>query len=181
LIVSGATGNIGACAVLIGLAMGARRIVALGREAGVLQQLEAIDPARIETVELKGDLERDRENIATAADGADLVYDMLGNVPTFAPTAAAIYALRRGGTAVLIGGVQAALDLPYSYVMLNEISIRGCMMYPRSAPAELLDMIRAGLLPIEKVQVRTFPLEQVDAALEHAERIRGLSYSILTP
>lgn len=39
----------------------------------------------------------------------------------------------------------------------------------------------AGLLPLVKVQVATFPLEQVSAALEHAERSRRLSYSILTP
>jgi alcohol dehydrogenase len=180
LIVSGATGNIGSCAVVVGLAMGARRIVALGREPGVLEQLKSIDPNRIETVALKGDPEGDKRSIAATASGADLVYDMLGNVRTFAPTAAAIYALRRGGTAVLMGGVQAALDLPYSHIMLNEISIKGCMMYPRAAPAELFGMAKAGLLPLAKVQIRTFPLEQVDAALDHAERSRGLSYSMLT-
>lgn len=181
LIVSGATGNIGSCAVLLGLALGARRIVALGREAGVLEQLQSMSPARIATVELKGDHERDKQAIAAAAGGADLVYDMLGNVRSFAPTAAAIHALRRGGTAVLMGGVQAECNLPYAHIMLNEISIRGVMMYPRSAPAELLDMVTAGLLPLAPVKVRTFPLEQVDAALEHAERSHGLSYSMLAP
>jgi alcohol dehydrogenase len=180
LVVSGATGNIGACAVLIGLALGARRVVALGREAAILEQLKSIHPGRIETVELRGDLEQDRRAVASVAAGADLVYDMLGNVPTFAPTAAAIYALRHGGTAILMGGVQANLDLPYSHIMLNEISIRGSLMYPRSAPAELMNMVVAGLLPLSKVQIRTFPLEQVDAALEHAERGHGLSYSVLT-
>ena len=181
LVVSGATGNIGSCAVLIGLAMGARRIVALGRERDVLGQLKSIHPARIETIELKGDFDQDKQRIAAAAGGADLVYDMLGNARTFAPTAAAIHALRRGGTAVLMGGVQADFSLPYAHIMLNEISIKGNMMYPRRAPAELLDMVTAGLLPLAQVQIRTFPLEQVNAALDHAERSRGLSYSMLTP
>jgi alcohol dehydrogenase len=127
LIVSGATGNIGSCAVLIGLAMGASRIVALGRERDVLEQLRSIDPGRVRTVALQGDLEGDKRAVSEAAEGADLVYDMLGNVRTFAPTAAAVYALRRGGTAVLMGGVQAPLHLPYSHIMLNEIVIKGAV------------------------------------------------------
>lgn len=49
------------------------------------------------------------------------------------------------------------------------------------APAELLDMVAAVLLPLARLQVRTFPPEQVAAALDHAERSRGLSYSMLTP
>lgn len=181
LIVSGATGNIGACAVMLGLAMGARRIVALGRDDGILEQLKTLDPMRIATVSLKGDFERDKREIAAAAGSADLVYDMLGNVSSFAPTSAAIHALRRGGTAVLMGGVQASVDLPYVHIMLNELTIKGVMMYPRCAPAELLDMVMAGLLPLDKLQVRTFPLEEIAAALDHAERSGGLSYAMLTP
>jgi len=181
LIVSGATGNIGSCAVLIGLAMGAGRIIAVGREREVLAQLRSVNPDRVEPVELQGDLERDKRAIAAAAKGADLVYDMVGNAPTFAPTAAAIHALRRGGTAVLMGGVQAAVDLAYSHIMLNEISIKGALMYPRCAPAELMSMVAAGVLPLSQIDIRIFPLEQVSGALDHAERSRGLSYSMLKP
>ncbi len=181
LIVNGATGNIGSCAVLVGLAVGAKRIVALGRDTDILEQLQSIDSSRIEIVEMKADLEENKRRIAAVGSGADLVYDMLGNVPTFAPTAAAIYALRRGGRAILMGGVQAAVDLPYSHVMLNEISIKGALMYPRSAPAELLNLMAAGLLELSKVDIRTFPLEQVNAALDPAEHSRGLSYAMLTP
>ena len=181
LIVNGATGNIGSTAVLVGLAMGASRIVALGREERILSQLKALDRRRIETVKLQGNLEQDRGAVGAAAGGADLVYDMLGGTPTFAATAAAIYALRRGGTAVLMGGVQATIDLPYSYVMLNELSIKGALMYPRSAPAELIKMITAGLLDLSVAQVRTFSFEEICSALDCAESSRGLSYSVLKP
>ncbi len=74
-----------------------------------------------------------------------------------------------------------ALDLPYSHIMLNEIAIKGAVVYPRAAPAALLNLSRAGRLPLSQVQVRTFPLEEIDAALDQAERSRGLSYSMWTP
>lgn len=181
LIVSGATGNIGSCGLLVGLAMGASRVVALGREESVLQQLKALDPRRVATVKLENNLERDKEAVAMAAGGADLVYDMLGNVPTFVPTAAAVYALRRGGTAVLMGGVKAAIDLPYFWIMTNEISIRGALMYPRSAPRELLEMMGAGVLDLSSVKLRSFRLEEIEPALDDAERSRGPSYTVLVP
>ncbi|MBV9746058.1 MAG: zinc-binding dehydrogenase [Acidobacteriia bacterium] len=181
LIVSGATGNIGSCAVLVGLALGAKRVVALGREEGVLERVRALDPKRVKAVRLTGDFEADKQSVAAITGGADLVYDILGNVPSFEPTAAAIYALRRGGAAVLMGGVQAAMNLPYSYIMLNEISIQGAFMYPRSAPRELLNMVAAGTLDLSKPEIRSFPLGGVVAALNHAESVRGPSYTVLVP
>jgi len=132
-------------------------------------------------VRVEGDLERDRGAVAAAAGGADLVYDMLGNVPSFQPSAAAIYALRHGGTAVLMGGVQAEINIPYAYVMQKEISIRGALMYPRCAPRDLLNMMEAGILDFSKLDVRCFSLGQINAALDHAERSRGPSYTLLVP
>jgi alcohol dehydrogenase len=182
LVISGATGNIGSSAVSVGLAMGAKRIVALGREARILEQLKTFDPHRVTTVQLRGELEQDKQAVAAATTGgADVVYDMLGNVPSFQSTAAAIHALRRGGTAVLMGGVQAAIELPYSYVMLNEISIRGALMYPRSAPRELINMLIAGTLGFSKMRVQSFSLDEILPALDHAEHSRGPSYTVLHP
>jgi alcohol dehydrogenase len=181
LVVSGATGSIGSLAVLVGLAMGAGRVIALGREQAVLEKLKEFEPNRVVGVKLAGDLERDTNAVKAAAGGADLVYDMLGNVPDFEPTSAAIHSLRRGGTAVLMGGVQAPIDLPYSYVMQNEITIHGAFMFPRSAPRELLAMVEAGTLNLSKATIRNFTLDEIDAALGHAERSRGPSWSVLTP
>jgi threonine dehydrogenase-like Zn-dependent dehydrogenase len=80
-----------------------------------------------------------------------------------------------------MGGVQANIDLPYSHVMLNELTIKGALMYPRSAPRQLINMMAAGLLDLSKAKIATFSLEHIKDALDHAERLRGLSYSILTP
>jgi alcohol dehydrogenase len=65
--------------------------------------------------------------------------------------------------------------------MQNEISIRGAFMYPRSAPRELLKMVVGGTLDLSKMKTETFALDQIDAALDHAERSRGPCWSVLTP
>src|SRR5262252_4163285 len=57
LIVNGATGYFGSGAVLLGLALGAARIVAAGRDRDVLAELAGLD-ARIVPVALSGDLDR---------------------------------------------------------------------------------------------------------------------------
>jgi alcohol dehydrogenase len=181
LIVTGATGNIGSSAILVALAMGAKRVVAVGREENVLDELRTVDPDRVQTVKLKGDLESDKRAIQAAGGPADLVYDMLGNARTFEPTSSAIHALRRGGTAVLMGGVQAAIDLPYSHVMLNELTITGAFMYPRNAPRDLVNMVKGGILNLSKLGIRRFPLEQVQAALDFAEHSKGPLYTMLVP
>jgi alcohol dehydrogenase len=46
-IIGGATGNFGAHAVIVALAMGASRIIPSGRNASILEKLKTLDPNRI--------------------------------------------------------------------------------------------------------------------------------------
>ena len=59
LLVSGATGNFGSAAVAVGLAMGAAKVVAVGRNATVLADLERRFGPRCRSVALTGDAEID--------------------------------------------------------------------------------------------------------------------------
>ena len=92
-----------------------------------------------------------------------------------------INALRPQGTAVLVGGVQANLPLPYLSTMLSELTIRGAFMYPRLAPGDLLWMIAAGTLDFKAIQIHTFPLDSINEAADHAARLRGLNFCIVVP
>jgi alcohol dehydrogenase len=56
--------------------------------------------------------------------------------------------VRPGGTAVLMGGVQADLDMPYNYVMRNNLVIRGQWMCPRHAPSLCSPFSSLSLHPI---------------------------------
>ena len=183
LVVDGATGNFGSLAVLLGLALGASRVVAVGRDRGVLDALRGLDERRVVPVVLSGDVEADAEAIGgrRAAGGVDLAFDMMGGSKTAGPTVACIWALRPQGTAVLMGGVHADLTLPYRQVMLDQIAVRGNVMHPRNAPGDLDRMVAAGTLDLGKFGVQTFPIEDFEEAMNQAAGLKGLSYCILTP
>jgi alcohol dehydrogenase len=81
-----------------------------------------------------------------------------------------------------MGGVQSALDIPYNYVMRNNLVVRGQWMCPRHAPLQLIEMVRSGLLSLEPFSASTFPLEEVNQAVQHAyEQGGAFQITALTP
>jgi len=66
LVVNGATGAFGTAAVLLGVAMGAARVVAAGRNAAVLSEVAKAAGGRVATVALSGDVAADAAAIREA-------------------------------------------------------------------------------------------------------------------
>ena len=171
-IVNGASGMVGASAVLVALAMGAARIVATGRRRDLLEKIAAIAPDRIAAVVLAGD-GRDTARIAAAAgDGAGaghVLLDAVGHGAGPEATQAAIAALGRGGRAVLVGAPHGmALALDYDRLMFREIAVMGSLWFPRRAAAALAAMIAAGTLDLAPVEAIVFPLDGAMAAARRA-------------
>jgi alcohol dehydrogenase len=182
LVVNGATGNLGASAVLAALAMGVSKIVAVGRDENTLEKLRQLDPKRIEIVPLTGSTSDNSERIKTVAGGgADMVLDALGTVYTPEPTMACINALRPRGTAVFIGGAPTELPLSYVQIMLQELTIRGSFMYPRHVPGDILRMINGGILDFNAVKVHAFSLDDINDAIAKAPNFKGLEYCAIVP
>jgi alcohol dehydrogenase len=208
--VNGATGHFGSAAVAVAVAMGAARVVAPGRNEQALKALVRQFGSRVRPVLLSEDeatssnrfrgategssitysaysLSEDeainRERFMEAAEGPiDCLLDLLGPIHDAAPTRRGIMSVRPGGTVVLMGGVQATLDIPYNYVMRNNLIIRGQWMCPRHAPSLLVELISSGLLNLELFSVRTFPLEQVNQAVQYAHDHGGAFHlTVLTP
>lgn len=73
-IVTPATGSFGSAAVLVALAMGAGKVIAMGRNTEALANLRARD-ARIETVQMTGDLEEEMKALQ-AFGKADVHFDI---------------------------------------------------------------------------------------------------------
>jgi alcohol dehydrogenase len=176
-IVNGATGGLGTAAILVALAMGASRIIAVGRDQTTLTKLEQLNPQRVVGVQFQGNTDRDR--LLQLAQGTDLVIDTLGGVTTSDQTLACIQALRPGGTAVFMGGVQTAIPLPYAEIMLKEITICGAFMYPRSAPGELLQMVKGGTLRLDAIDIYKFPMTEINEAIDQAAMLKGTDYCVL--
>ena len=174
LVVNGATGNFGGAAVMLGLALGAGAVIALGRNAEVLKGLERRFGPRVRGVPFSGDADADARRIQEAAPAPiDVVLDILPPDADTALTRGAILSLREFGRAALMGGQQGELAIPYGWVMRNSVTIRGQFMYPRSANASLIAMAQAGLVDLKAFDTAAFPLGDVERALEHAAANAG--------
>jgi alcohol dehydrogenase len=178
LLVSGATGNFGSAATLTALAMGARCVVAPGRNGEILTDLERRFGSRVAPVLLTGDAARDGAAMLAAAPApVDAVLDFLPPSVTASVARTAIMAVRPYGRAVLMGGVGMLggedLALPYPWIMRNLITVKGQWMYPREAVAGMVGLVRAGLLVLDHFTVTEFALDDANAAVAHAAANAG--------
>lgn len=172
-LISGSTGQFGSAGVAVALALGAGCVVAPGRNEEMLADLSRRFGDRVRTVKLTGDEQADGERMRRAAPGPiDCVLDIL---PPSAPGAAARTAamtVRPGGRVVLMGGVGMlggeGLNLPYPWIMRNNLRVIGSWMYPPIAVRQLASLIHAGLLKLDEFEIMPFPLDAANEAVGHA-------------
>ena len=168
-IVNGATGMVGSSGVLVALAMGAARIVALGRDRAMLDRVAVLAPSRIVPVALGGP--GDAEAIAAAGRGAHVLLDAVGTGADPAATHAAIAALGQGGRAVLVGArLSGPILLDYTATMYREIAVMGSLWFPRRAAGELIAMIGAGTLDLAAIAAETVTLDRLNDGIRAASR-----------
>jgi alcohol dehydrogenase len=182
LVVNGATGAYGTAAVLLGVAMGAGRVIAAGRNATALDEVASVSGHRVIAVKLSGDIHADAASLRAAADGgADLAFDMVGQAGDANATLAALNSLRRGGRLVLMGSMTTPLPLSYSDVMRNNWEVIGQFMYPATAYRLLLGLLRSGLLNISPIRPVIFSLSRLPEAMEVAARASNLECVVVQP
>jgi alcohol dehydrogenase len=169
LIVHGATGAFGSAAVLVGLAMGAERVIAAGRNPSALASLSGLP--RVRTVEMTGDVGADMAALRQAADGgAHCGLDIVGRASDPAGTLSALRSLRRRGRLVLMGSMTVPLTIDYGEFMSSGWELIGNFMYPRQALRHLLRLVAAGLLDLDRIPRRPFPMSELREAMNAAER-----------
>jgi alcohol dehydrogenase len=182
LIVNGATGSYGSAAVLLGIAMGAARVIAAGRNSAALEAVARAGGTRVSSVALTGDVQADAGALrAASGGGAHLAFDMVGQAKDPNSTLAALHSLRHGGRLVLMGSMSTALPVPYTLLMLNSWEIIGQFMYPAGAYRRLLDLLRCGLLDISSIRPRVYPLAALPEAMEAAATAGKLEYVVVQP
>ncbi len=178
--VNGATGYFGSAAVLAALALGASRVVALGRRAQSLAKLVELGEGRVKAVVLTGDGARDVAAIREAAGGGvDLAFDMVGHATDAEATLAALRSLRRNGRLVLMGSMQVALPIPYGEMLLNNWELIGNFMYTRADYLTLVSLVASGQLSLDGIDVTTFPFAQLEAGIDRAGAAQGLQCTVV--
>jgi alcohol dehydrogenase len=171
-IVTGATGAFGQAGVHVARALGAARVIAAGRNQSVLDTLVTF--GRVIPVGLTGDISADAAALRSAAGGgASCALDLIGGATSTAATRAALDALGRGGRLVLMGSASAPLAVDYTALMLTGREIIGQFMYPPQAPAEVMALAGAGLLDLDAVAVATYPLAELEPAMDAAAEPGG--------
>src|SRR6201993_354810 len=175
IIINGATGYFGSGAGMLAGALGAGRVVAVGRKQAALERLrEAFGPRVIPAV-VGGDPAIDLPIIRRAAGcGADVALDLLGAAKSTSTTLSTLRALKRGGRLVLMGSAEVPLELSFREMLANDWEGVGQFMYGRTAPGQLAALAAERLLDLKKIVVTSFPLADFRRAVEAASLMQGL-------
>lgn len=182
IIVNGATGYFGSGAVMLAIAMGAGRVVAVGRKIEALEQLRAIFGPRVAVAAVTGDAAKDLGIIRNAAHGsADVALDLLGSAKSTSTTLSTLRVLKRGGRLVIMGSAEVPLEISFREMLANDWEIVGQFMYERHAPGQLAELAASGLLDLGKIKVQTFKLEALASAIEAASLMQGLDLTAVVP
>jgi threonine dehydrogenase-like Zn-dependent dehydrogenase len=184
IIIAPATGAFGGAAVEVALAMGAR-VIAAARNTDSLKRLAATNE-RILTVQLTGDVETDGKALKQFGP-VDAFQDWCP--PVAAKTThikACMLALRVGGRVSLMGGIREDISISYTWVMHNNLTIKGKWMYTQEDPYLLIKMIESGILKLgERAGLKNaavFPLEDWSKAFTAAEENPGWgSQTLIAP
>ena len=148
IVVAPATGNFGSAAVFVALAMGAAKVIAMGRNKEKLQQLLDGAGSRVKTVPITGDVEAD--TAALQAHGPiDVYFDIspsLNSTPSHLKSG--IASVRPKGRISFMGGIPGNIEIPYLPLVFKGQSIHGTFMYTREQADELIKLVETGLLPI---------------------------------
>ena len=182
IIVNGATGYFGSGAVMLAIAMGAGRVVAVGRKFDALEQLRTTFGPRVAVAAVTGDTAKDLAIIRDAAAGsADVALDLLGGARSTSTTLSTLRALKRGGRLVIMGSAEVPLELSFREMLANDWEIVGQFMYERHAPGRLVELAASGLLDLGKIRVRTFKLDALTTAIGAASSMQGLDLTAVVP
>ncbi|MBR1162430.1 quinone oxidoreductase family protein [Bradyrhizobium elkanii] len=182
IIVNGATGYFGSGGVMLAVAMGAGRVVAVGRKEAALEQLRDAFGPRVIPAVVSGDAATDLAVIRRAAGGsADVALDLLGAAKSTSTTLSSLRALRRGGRLVLMGSAEVPLELSFREMLANDWEVVGQFMYDRTAPGQLAGLAAEGLLDLRKINVATFKLADFRRAVDAAAMMQSLDLTAVVP
>lgn len=167
-------GPIGIMAMKISRALGASRVIAIGR--GVrLEAAKGFECDNLINFEECDPVEAVRE--ITKGIGADEVFECSGAKGTLNQS---IRMSRRGGRIALLGVPKGDPEesVPFRYITSNEIAIFGSKANPAMS-AKVLNMISSGNIKVKDMVTHTFKLDEFSEALETFEQRKGNAIKVV--
>lgn len=166
-LVNGATGTLGIGTVAFALALGATKILAVGRRVELLERTKALAPDRIHTFSItedEGTVEEWARSLTGGA-GVDVMVDALPSATPAESFKAAFAALGRGGICVNPGGVLD--DVPINvFSMMNQSQVlMGSFWFATEKGQEMADLAAEGKVDLSFFEHRIYPLEELNEAL----------------
>ncbi|MFD2055781.1 alcohol dehydrogenase catalytic domain-containing protein [Mesorhizobium calcicola] len=165
LIINGATGTLGVGAVMFALAMGISKVYAVARGKPLLERLKQLDPKRIEIFSSTEGKVVDWVQSLTGGVGADFMLDCLGAVADVNAMKDAMMGVKRGGRIINIGGTGSDMLFNTKWWMDNSMDLTGSAWLTTAEGMEISDMVQSGTIDLSVLEVRTFPLDQINEAI----------------
>ena len=183
ILINGITGTLGLGATLIALGRGVTRILGTARDRERLARVKRLAPGRIDVLAQDGGLSvAEWARGFTGGHGVDAVIDCLGPGSSGTLLMNAIYALRRGGKAVNVGGVGEKTMMDVHWMMDQQIEFIGSNWFPVDDAQALAEMARAGTLDLSVFEHVKFPLAEVNSALDGTHfRDGGFTNLVIVP
>ena len=184
-IVAPATGGFGGAAVKVALAVGAGRVIAMGRNEQALNRLVEEGGGRVVAVKMTGDGEEEFRELQRHGE-ADVFFDIS---PPMAQDSshfrAGIMALRAKGRVSMMGGMVQDIKIPFRKIMHQNITLKGTWMYTPEQVKELVKMMESGVLKMndgEGMKCRgAFGLEDWKEAFDLAGETGGNGFVLIKP
>lgn len=170
LLINGVTGTLGVAATAMALGMGAIKVLGIGRNPALLDQVRQLAPGRVETLRAGEGDPVEWVLGHTGGRGADLLYDCLGYGGDSGSTTELLHAVRKGGPAVLVsGGVPGDVSQKYYEILNSDVHLRGSVWFSHEDIDRMTALIGAGVIDLSWLEHRVFPLAEVNDALAMIE------------
>ena len=184
IIIAPATGAFSSAAILVALAMGAGKVIAMGRNKEALKNLATRDD-RIVTVQISGDVGQDLKALQEHGP-VDAFFDISPSAAAKSShLMAAMLALKHSGRISLMGGIRDEILIPYGTLVRNNITLKGNWMYGSREVRELIAMVETGVLPVgQKAGVSVvgkYNLEECDEAFKRAKELGSGQMVLIEP
>ncbi|MES2987917.1 MAG: alcohol dehydrogenase catalytic domain-containing protein [Pseudomonadota bacterium] len=167
-LVNGATGTIGVGAILLCLAMGVPKILAVARNEEILARLQALAADRIFTHSNHNGACTDWAMKMTGGYGVDVVVEALGPGAPAQATMDAFMTTAACGTIVTVGGMDEKLPFDPIWLMCKNISYLGSAWFTTHEGHDMANMAGSGALDLSPLENLCFPLDRVNEALDVA-------------